>query len=228
MKFGIVGAIEHPQIDYGQVNYSKAPYTNAPTQVINYVSCHDDMCLTDKLRASMPGKSDAQLQRYAKLAQTIVFTSQGVPFMFAGEEIFRDKKGVHNSFVSPDSINAIDWGLKHKNRELFDYYRSLIALRKAHPAFRMASGDEVREHLRFIEGTPANVVAYTLDNHAGGDEYEQIVVAFNGNDKSCVIPVPQGKWHVLVDNGKIDLQGTRQVTGSQMAVAPHSALIMAR
>ena len=200
MKFGIVGAIEHPQIDYGQVNYSKAPYTNAPTQVINYVSCHDDMCLTDKLRASMPGKSDAQLQRYAKLAQTIVFTSQGVPFMFAGEEIFRDKKGVHNSFVSPDSINAIDWGLKHKNRELFDYYRSLIALRKAHPAFRMASGDE----------------------------YEQIVVAFNGNDKSCVIPMPQGKWHVLVDNGKIDLQGTRQVTGSQMAVAPHSALIMAR
>ena len=228
VKFGIVGAIEHPQIDYGQVNYSKAPYTNAPTQVINYVSCHDDMCLTDKLRASMPGKSDAQLQRYAKLAQTIVFTSQGVPFMFAGEEIFRDKKGVHNSFVSPDSINAIDWGLKHKNRELFDYYRSLIALRKAHPAFRMASGDEVREHLRFIEGTPANVVAYTLDNHAGGDEYEQIVVAFNGNDKSCVIPMPQGKWHVLVDNGKIDLQGTRQVTGSQMAVAPHSALIMAR
>lgn len=228
VRFGIVGAIEHPQIDYGQVNYSKAPYTNAPTQVINYVSCHDDMCLTDKLRASMPGKSDAQLQRYAKLAQTIVFTSQGVPFMFAGEEIFRDKKGVHNSFVSPDSINAIDWGLKHKNRELFDYYRSLIALRKAHPAFRMASGDEVREHLRFIEGTPANVVAYTLDNHAGGDEYEQIVVAFNGNDKSCVIPVPQGKWHVLVDNGKIDLQGTRQVTGSQMAVAPHSALIMAR
>ena len=101
-------------------------------------------------------------------------------------------------------------------------------------AFRWYNPDEIlagkpmREHLRFIEGTPANVVAYTLDNHAGGDEYEQIVVAFNGNDKSCVIPMPQGKWHVLVDNGKIDLQGTRQVTGSQMAVAPHSALIMAR
>lgn len=228
VKFGIVGAIEHPQINYEQVNYSKAPYTNAPTQVINYVSCHDDMCLTDKLRASMPGKTDAQLQRYAKLAQTIVFTSQGVPFMFAGEEVFRDKKGVHNSFMSPDSINAIDWSLKHKNRELFDYYRSLIALRKAHPAFRLASADAVREHLRFIEGTPAKVVAYTLVNHAGGDECEQIVVAFNGNDTPCVIPVPQGEWRVLADNGKIDLQGRRKLTGSQVTVAPSAALIIAR
>ncbi|MDE6081211.1 MAG: type I pullulanase, partial [Muribaculaceae bacterium] len=97
IKIGIVASTAHPQVDYSKGNNSKFAYAVAPTQIINYVSCHDDLTLTDKLAKSMPGSTEEQRQRAAKLAQTIVFTSQGTPFMFAGEEIFRDKKGVHNS-----------------------------------------------------------------------------------------------------------------------------------
>ena len=228
VKFGIVGAIEHPQINYELVNYSKAPYTNHPTQVINYVSCHDDMCLTDKLRASMPDADENTLQRYARLAQTIVFTSQGIPFMFTGEEIFRDKKGVHNSYCSPDEINAIDWSLKHSNREQFDYYRNLIQLRKSHPAFRLATAEEVREHLQFIENTPAQVVAYTLNDNAGGDEWKQIVVAFNGSNGAAEIEIPDGDWMVIANDGRIDLAGSEKIKGAKATVAGSSALILAR
>ena len=228
VKFGIVGAIQHPQINYELVNYSKAPYTNHPTQVINYVSCHDDMCLTDKLRASMPDADEKALQRYARLAQTIVFTSQGVPFMFTGEEIFRDKKGVHNSFCSPDEINAIDWSLKHSNREQFDYYRNLIQLRKSHPAFRLATAEEVCKHLQFIENTPKQVVAYTLNDNAGGDEWNQIVVAFNGSDQSAEIEIPEGNWMIIANDGSIDLTGSNKLEGSKATIAASAALILAR
>lgn len=228
VKFGVVGAIEHPQVNCELVNYSRAPYTNHPTQVINYVSCHDDMCLTDKLRASMPGADEKILQRYARLAQTIVFTSQGVPFMFTGEEIFRDKKGVHNSFCSPDEINAIDWSLKSSNREQFDYYRNLIQLRKSHPAFRMATAEEVREHLQFIENTPEQVVAYTLNDNAGGDEWNQIVVAFNGANEAAEIEIPEGTWMVIANDGSIDLAGSVQIEGTKATIAPSAALILAR
>lgn len=228
VKFGIVGAIQHPQINYDLVNYSKKPYAQDPTQVINYVSCHDDLCLTDKLRASMPQADEKTLQQHAKLAQTIIFTSQGVPFIFAGEEIFRDKKGEHNSFMSPDSINAIDWNLKQTNRSHFDYLRKLIELRKTHPAFRLFSAEQVRTHLHFIENTPEKVIAYTLDDHAGNDTWEQIFVAFNGNDKACTLSIPTGKWNVIIDNSNIDLSGSSQIEGSQATVAPYAALILAR
>lgn len=135
VKIGIVASTAHPQVDYSKGSNSTFPYASSPTQIINYVSCHDDLTLTDKLTKSMPGSTPEERKRAARLAQTIVFTSQGTPFMFAGEEVFRDKKGVHNSYCSPDSINAIDWNLKHANADQFDYYRQLIALRKAHPAF---------------------------------------------------------------------------------------------
>ena len=228
VKFGIVGATEHPQIHYELVNYSKAPYANHPTQVINYVSCHDDMCLTDKLRASMPEADEKTLQRYARLAQTLLFTSQGVPFMFTGEEIFRDKKGVHNSFCSPDEINAIDWNLKSQNREQFDYYRQLIQLRKSHPAFRLTTAEQVRKHLQFIENTPEQVVAYTLNDNAGGDEWNQIVVAFNGSNEPREIAIPQGTWMVIANDASIDLSGNIKLEGDKATIAPSAALILAR
>ncbi|MDE6039971.1 MAG: type I pullulanase, partial [Muribaculaceae bacterium] len=98
VKIGIVASTAHPQVDYSKGNNSKFAYASSPLQIINYVSCHDDLMLTDKLAASMPGSTESDRQRTARLAQTIVFTSQGTPFMFAGEEIFRDKKGVHNSY----------------------------------------------------------------------------------------------------------------------------------
>ena len=154
MKIGIVGATAHPQVDYSKGNNSKFAYASSPTQIINYVSCHDDLMLTDKLRKSMPEATDAQRQRAARLAQTIVFTSQGTPFMFAGEELFRDKKGVHNSYKSPDSINAIDWHLKQHQRRADGILQATYQTAKEHPAFRMTTAGQVARHIKFDKTAP--------------------------------------------------------------------------
>lgn len=117
--------IEHPQVDYSKVNYSKEPWALEPTQMISYVSCHDDMCLTDRLRAEMPGIETDELIRLDKIAQSVVFLSQGVPFMLCGEEMLRTKHGVHNSFNSPDSINHLDWNNLKRYPKLYSFYCDL-------------------------------------------------------------------------------------------------------
>ena len=104
VKFGIAGAIEHPQVQCDSVNYTQKPWAKQPVQMISYVSCHDGLCLVDRLKASMPDITPEQLIRLDKLAQTVVFTSQGIPFIYAGEEIMRDKQGVDNSYKSPDAV----------------------------------------------------------------------------------------------------------------------------
>lgn len=228
VKIGIVAATAHPQVDYSKGNNSKFPYAGAPTEIINYVSCHDDLTLTDKLAKSMPGSSEAERQRAARLAQTIVFTSQGTPFMFAGEEVFRDKKGVHNSYKSPDSINAIDWTLKTKNGEQFDYYRELIRLRRNHPAFRMTTADEIARNIVFDKITTPNVISYSIRNNANGDEWKEIKLVFNGSESPFVAKIPKGEWTVIARDGKIDADGMGTVKGGSTVVAPTSALILAR
>ena len=204
LKFGIVGAIRHPQVDMSKVNYSKAPWALQPTQMMSYVSCHDDMCLVDRLKASIPSlqgnhKSQSsaraplalkerkfkdqnldELIRLDLLAQTAVFTSQGVPFMLSGEELLRDKKGVHNSFESPDSINHLDWSNLQRYPQVFKYYQDLIALRKHHPAFRLGDADLVRKHLEFLDA-PKGVVAFRLKNYAGRDDWRNIMARSMSN-----------------------------------------------
>lgn len=228
VKIGIVGATAHPQVDYSKGNNSKFPYASAPTQVINYVSCHDDLMLTDKLRKSMPDATDAERMRAARLAQTIILTSQGTPFIWTGEEIFRDKKGVHNSYNSPDSINAIDWSLKHKNNDQFRYYQELIKLRKAHPAFRMTTADQVARHLKFDKVEGDNLISYSLTDNANGDEWKEIKLIFNGSDESRTVKVARGNWIVIAEDGNIAADGLGTSKGGKLEVAPRSALILAR
>lgn len=228
VKIGIVGATPHPQVDYARGNNSRKPYAAAPTQVINYVSCHDDLTLTDKLNISMPDATPAERMRAARLAQTIVFTSQGTPFMFAGEEIFRDKQGVHNSYRSPDSVNAIDWDLKHENAAQFDYYRNLIALRRAHPAFRMTSADEIARNIVFDKTDTPNLISYSIRNHAGGDEWAEIKLIFNGSDDDAVVKVPKGKWIIVAADGDINPDGIGVSDGGKIKVSHRSATILAR
>lgn len=227
VKIGIVAATDHPQVDYSKGANSKFPYAAAPTQVINYVSCHDDLMLTDKLRKSMPDATDAERQRAARLAQTIVLTSQGTPFIFAGEEIFRDKKGVHNSYCSPDSINAIDWNLKHTNADQMAYYRELIKLRKAHPAFRMTTTADVARHLKFDKSEPG-LISYSLTDNANGDAWKEIKVIFNGSDEPREVKVPKGDWIVIADDGQINAEGLSTTRGGKLIAAPRAALILAR
>lgn len=230
VKIGIVAATAHPQVDYSKGNNSKFPYAESPEMIVNYVSCHDDLCLTDKLKKSMPDATEAQRLAAAKLAQTIVMTSQGTPFIFAGEEVFRDKKGVHNSYKSPDSINAIDWNNKTKYKDQYEYYKGLIALRKAHPAFRMTTAKDIAKNLKFdkidSKKTP-NLISYSLLNNANGDEWKEIKVVFNGAPTAQTVKIPKGNWQVVARDGKIDpANALETIAGGAVEVAPFSALIL--
>ena len=225
IKAGIVGCIEHPQVDYAKVNYSKAPWTLQPTQMMAYVSCHDDMCLVDRLKTSIPGITLDELIRLDFLAQTAVFTSQGVPFMLSGEEMLRDKKGVHNSFNSPDSINQLPWENLEKYPQVMAYYKGLIALRKAHPAFRLGNADLVRKHLEFLP-VGEGLVAFRLKDHAGGDAWKDIYVVLNANKYAALIDVPQASYTSVVAAGKVDLNGIRTTITSRLEVPAQSALIV--
>ncbi len=224
IKFGIAGAIQHPQIDMAKVNYSKAPWALEPTQMISYVSCHDDMCLVDRLKASISGITEEELIRLDLLAQTAVFTSQGVPFMLSGEELLRNKKGVHNSFESPDSINQLDWTNKEKYPQVFDYYKNLIALRQHHPAFRLGNADLVRKHLEFLDA-PKGVVAYRLKNYAGRDDWRDIIVILNATKADVEVNIPKGDYTIVCREGHIDEHGLGTIQGEKLSVSPQSAII---
>jgi pullulanase len=227
VKFGVVGATKHADINYAKLLYSKAPYVNNPGQVINYVSCHDDKCLVDKLNASRPqDASDEELVRFNKLAQTIVFTSQGVPFIYAGEELYRNKKGIHNTYQSPDSINRIDWSFKTAHKDIFEYYKGLIALRKAHSAFRMPTQQMVQQHLKFIDMKTPNVVAFMLSNHVNDEVWKDILVIYNGNRKSVAVEIPEGEWNLVCHDGQINLSGISQINYTNFVVPASSASIM--
>ena len=226
IKFGIVGAINHPQVNNDSVNYSQAPWAEQPTQMISYVSCHDDMCLVDRLKASVPGITPEELARLDKLAQTAVFTSQGVPFIQAGEEVMRDKKGVHNSYQSPDSVNAIDWSRKARHADVFAYYKGLIQLRKHHPAFRLGDADLVRRHLEFLPVEGSNLVAWRLKEHAGGDVWEDIVVILNSRREPAQVTLPQGAYTIVCKDGFINEQGMGRVSGAEVIVPAQSAMIL--
>lgn len=226
LKFGIVGGVAHPQVDMSKVNYSKEVWANEPTQMVAYVSCHDDMCLTDRLRASIPGISTDELVRLDLLAQTAVFTSQGVPFILSGEEMLRDKKGVHNSFNAPDSINHLDWSNLKKYPQVFDYYKGLIRLRKAHPAFRLGKVGLVRDNLRFLSA-PAHCVAYCISNrNVPGEEWNNTIVILNAGKETAKVAVPEGKYTIVAKEGVIIPEGMGEMEGSEAFVAPQSALII--
>jgi pullulanase len=180
IKFGIVASTQHPQLNYSKVNYSKAPYAKEPYQTVTYVECHDNHVLWDRLLNSNPNNSEAEKIEMHKLALSIVLTSQGISFLHAGTEFLRTKKGVENSYKSPDNINEMDWSLKTKNKAVYDYVQGLVRMRRAHPAFRMATTASIQTNLRFIDNQPAGVIGYKLNGAAVNDSWKNIQVWFNG------------------------------------------------
>lgn len=226
IKFGLVGAVKHPQVINDSVNYSKEPWALQPTQMISYVSCHDDMCLADRLKATMPDATDEERASLHKLAETFVFTSQGVPFIFAGDEMMRDKKGIHNSYNSPDSINTIDWRNKTIHHDVFDYVRELITLRKNHPVFRMGDADKVRQYMEFLPVEGSNLVAFILKDNANGDSWKNIIVAFNSRKEPAKLSIPAGRYTIVCKDGKIKQSGMGQVSGNEIIVPARSAMII--
>lgn len=229
VKFGVVGATEHPQVDYGGLLYSSIPYAAAPSQAVNFVACHDGYTVIDKLKLSLEGDhTDDELLPIDKLIHAILLTAQGVPFIRGGEEMMQDKQGEPNSFRSPDSVNRIDWSLKARNRELFDYIRGLIALRKAHPAFRIPTVEGVQQWLHFLDTGDSGVIAYTLGEYANGDAWREILVAYNGNRHPAEFEIPEADWIVFSRDGHIDAENGEHLPGGKVGIAASSALILYR
>ncbi|AMR29879.1 hypothetical protein A0257_20405 [Hymenobacter psoromatis] len=228
VKFGIVAATQHPQLDYQRVNYSKAPWASQPGQAINYVACHDDRTLWDKLRIANPTASEDELIHMDALSNTIVFTSQGVPFLPIGDDFLRTKKGASNSYNLPDSINQIDWGRKAKYAAVAAFYRQLLAMRRAHPAFRLPSQELIAQHLEFLPGLPPGTIAYQLKDHAGGDVWQTITVLFNGQRQPATVPVPAGSYKVVLRGLEIKPSGLEMLSAEAggVAVPGYSALVL--
>ena len=224
IKFGIVGGIAHPQVNMQQVGGDHLPWNDDPTQFISYVSCHDDMCLVDRLRASVPNLTPEMLVRLDCLAQSVVMLSQGVPFMLSGEEMLRDKQGVHNSYQSPIEINALPWQNLQRYPQVFAYYQRLIALRRHHPAFRLGDANLIRQHLSFLPTQP-NLVGFMLTGHAGGDVWNNIIVVFNANNEARKVTVPKGRYTIVASNGTINETGWGSVETDHLWVDAHSMLI---
>ncbi|MFD1175594.1 type I pullulanase [Paenibacillus puldeungensis] len=198
-------------IDYGG---SIRQFAVEPGQSVNYVECHDNHTLWDKIVLSTPGVNDEQRRTMHRLASAIVMTSQGVPFIHAGQEFMRTKDGVENSYKSPIEINWLDWERCAAHQHDVAYMRSLIELRKAHPAFRMRTAEEIREHLRF-EDAPAHTVAYTLRDHAGGDQARHLYVLYNAASLEAVtLRLPElGAWQIRYGG-----EFVRTLGGSQLVV----------
>jgi len=220
IKFGVVASCKHPQVDYTKVNYSKAPYAAQPWNTITYCECHDNHVLWDKLAISAKNATEAERKEMDKLAMSIVLTSQGISFLHAGTEFLRTKKGVENSFESSDSINAIDWSLKTKNREHFDYVKGLIEMRKEHPAFRMKTAQEIASNIQFIETQQKGLIAYIINGQKVNDSWKKILVVFNSNSTKTV-SLPNGIWETAIWNNKF---GDADIP--KLLVEPYSCTIL--
>ena len=162
-----------------------------------------------------------------KLAQTAVYTSQGIPFIFNGEELYRHKQGVKNSYNQPDEINAIDWTYKTKYKDLVDYYAALAAIHHAHPGFCLGDADLVREKLQFIDVDDPCVVVFRISGLEGIDSAKSLTVLLNGSKKLATVAIPEGNYTVLARGGKADPDGITAYSGNWITATPTSATILA-
>ena len=222
LKFGIAGGVEHPQ-----VKHSEKAWCAAPTQHISYVTCHDDHNLRDRLEHLSPKASEKELLQMAKLAQFGVFTSQGIPFIFCGEEMFRSKLGEKNTYNMPDKYNAIDWNLKYKYNDLYEFNKGLVALRKAHPAFSLGTAEAVREHLSFIDHSNEAAVGFVLDKLEGIDKAKRIVVLMNGSREAVKFNIPAGNYKWITDGSTWDMNGKGSLNASEVKVPAITGVILA-
>ena len=232
IKFGIVAATPHPQVLTYKNDKGTRSWAAQPGQSINYISCHDNLTFWDKLAISNADDSEETRIRMNKLGSAIILTSQGVPFFQAGEEMLRSKPSAtveggfdENSYASPDSTNSIKWSEKAAVLDTYEYYKGLIAFRKAHSALRMAETADIQSNLVFMSGLDANVVGYTIGNNANGDTAEKITVILNGNAEAVDVALPAGTWEICVND---TTAGTASVGTAQgtVSVAGISALVL--
>jgi pullulanase len=226
VKFGIAASTAHPGVNAGKLHYSQDFWAREPSQTITYVSAHDNLSLWDKLAAVNSGGDSAALERLNRLAAALVFTSQGIPFFQAGEEMARTKGGDENSYCSPDPVNWLDWERKSRFAGLTDYYRGLISLRKKYAAFRLPSAKAVRKALRFLPSKPG-IIMYSLDNDPP-DRYALFMLIFNGLTESWQAAIPEGDWDVLVNGDHAGPRPLARITGGEIPVPAKTALVLGK
>jgi pullulanase len=218
--------------DIARCFMGQTTWCQTPTQSINYASCHDNLALYDRIIMSTPGVSNADRAKMNSLAAAIVMTSQGVPFFQAGEELFRSKPlgdGTydHNSYKSPDSVNSIKWDALDSNSmySSFEYYQGLIAFRKAHPALRLTTAEEVSKYITKLETSNSNLLAFHIAGEADQGASKGIIVIFNANKQEAVVDLPEGTWNVYVND---KTAGTKSLGSAHdnVTVAGISAMVL--
>lgn len=186
VEMGIVGSIYYDDTHIG--------FAESPSETINYVNAHDNLILADKMSKVFPSIDNEGLKRFNKLAFSILFTSQGIPFIHAGNEFLRSKYMVHNSYNSPLSINGIDWSLKEKNLDFYNYFKDLIKLRKSYKEFTLESSDDIRNKLKFMDyPSTCGIIAYTITMD---EECKYLLVIHNANQHNCFISKTAIKKHL--------------------------------
>jgi pullulanase len=220
VKVGITGNI------YYSSQFLQNWTTIAPGQSVNYVESHDNLTLADKITASVPTATPAQVSQMARFASSIALLAQGLPFIQAGQEFLRSKNGNDNSYNSTDAVNSIKWNTKAANMTTYKYFQGLIALRKAHPAFRMTTEAQVIKNLKFLTA-PNDVVAYTIAGKAVGDKVASFVVIHNPNTTAQKVKLPKaGKWSIVVSGDKAGTSVISSATMSEVSVAPQSTMVL--
>jgi pullulanase len=172
----------------------------SPAQSLNYMTCHDNLVLWDKLVESMPNADDALRIETMKLGYLALFTSQGVPFFHGGEEFARSKGGNHNSYEAPDAVNQVDWALKKEHLDLFHYVRDLIALRKAHPIFRLRTKPQVQSRVHFSDPPNREVLMFTVNGEGvPGETWKRVCVILNSSNEADAVMALSGEWIIALD-----------------------------
>ena len=190
---------------------ANTPFTNDPTQLINYVSCHDNYTLWDKICATNSSLNEQTKIKMNNLAASIIMTSQGIPFFLSGEEFLRTKNGNHNSYNSTDKVNWMDWSRADTYSDVVDYYKGLVELRKAYPEFRMSTYEETADNISYLTAG-SNILAYQISSDS--DAYSGIVVAFNPNASTKLLTLPEGEWKVVVNDEDAGSAALSKVSGT--------------
>ena len=213
---------------------AKPTWCKSPSQSVNYASCHDNMTLYDRLTQSTPDASVEDRIRMNNLAAAIYMTSQGIPFIHAGEEMLRSKPledGTfdHNSYASSDSVNSLKWDdlNQEEYQQVYQYYQGLIAFRKAHGVLRLTTAEEVQANVTTLSGLETNVAAFQLNGGVNGETSDGLVVIFNPNNAETSVSLPEGQWNICI-NG--DQAGTETLATAEGAVtvAPISAMVLVK
>ncbi|MEI6649078.1 MAG: type I pullulanase [Actinomycetes bacterium] len=205
---------------------SNAWTTASPSQSINYVESHDNQTIFDKLTSSAIGASAATLVKMDQMTAALVYLSQGVPFIQAGQEFLRSKGGNGNSYNSSDAVNSLKWSTLPTNMVTNNYYKGLLAIRKAHPAFRLSTSAAIKSNLAFLP-TLDGAIAFTLDGTKSKDSWKKIVVGFNATTAPQSLTLPaSGKWNVVVNGSVAGTKVLAVVKGAKVTIPAQTSIVL--